>query len=52
MAETAHSARFKTLRDRYKRNGCTKEQLKRFVELGALRPDEYEEITGEPYEEE
>jgi uncharacterized XkdX family phage protein len=51
MSETTHSTRFKTLRDRYRRNGCTKDQLRRFVELGALRTDEYEEITGEPYEE-
>ena len=36
---------------RYERNGCTKEQLKRLVELGALTPDEYKEITGEAYEE-
>lgn len=46
-----HSSRFYTLKARYERGGCTKAQLKRFVELGALRADEYEEITGEPYDE-
>lgn len=34
---------------RYNKGGCTKEQLKRLVELGALTPDEYREITGEEY---
>lgn len=32
---------------RYKRNGCTKEQLKRLLELGALTEEEYREITEE-----
>lgn len=36
---------------RYDRGGCTKEQLQRLVELGALTTEEYELITGEPYEE-
>lgn len=36
--------------DRYKKHGCTIEQLKRLTELGALTPDEYKEITGEDYE--
>ncbi len=46
---TEHSERFDTLKRRYDRGGCTKSQLHRFVELGALRADEYEEITGEKY---
>lgn len=33
--------------NRYNKNGCTKEQLKRLVELGALTIQEYEEITNE-----
>ena len=37
---------------RYEKNGCTKEQLKRLVELGALTAEEYAEITGEAYTEE
>lgn len=37
---------------RYNKGGCTKEQLKRLVELQALTPDEYKEITGEEYTEE
>ena len=34
---------------RYENNGCTKEQLKRLVELGALTAEEYADITGEVY---
>ena len=37
--------------ERYKRGGCTKEQLIKLVELGILTADEYEQITGELYEE-
>ena len=32
---------------RYEKNGCTKVQLKRLVELGALTAAEYAEITGD-----
>ena len=32
---------------RYNKGGCTIEQLKKLVELGALTAEEYEEITGE-----
>lgn len=35
---------------RYKRGGCTKEQLQELVDLGVLTAEEYEEITGEAYE--
>ena len=34
---------------RYNKGGCTKEQLKKLVELGALTEKEYKEITGEAY---
>lgn len=50
MAKTTHSSRFATLKARYERGGCTKEQLQRFVQLSALTAEEYEEITGEKYE--
>lgn len=53
MAKTktvAHSPRFEKLKERYEKGYCTKEQLKRYVQLGALTPEEYEEITGEVYE--
>lgn len=49
MAKTQHSPRFEILKARYERNGCTKAQLRRFVELGALTEEEYKEITGEDY---
>lgn len=35
---------------RYERNGCTKEQLKRLVELRALTVAEYAGIIGKAYE--
>ena len=35
---------------RYKRGGCTEEQLQELVDLGVLTAEEYEEITGEAYE--
>lgn len=45
-----HSRDFEKYRARYARGGCTKEQLRRLVELGALTAEEYAEITGEAYE--
>lgn len=45
-----HSKLFEKYRDRYNRGGCTKSQLKRLVILFAITSEEYEEITGEPYE--
>lgn len=47
---TEHSKRFHDLKDRYERNGCTKEQLRRFTGYGVLTAEEYKEITGEDYE--
>lgn len=45
-----HSKYFEKYKKRYERGGCTKEQLHRLTELGTLTPEEYEEITGEPFE--
>ena len=45
-----HSKMFEKLRERYEKNYVTKEQLARYVQLHAITPEEYEEITGEPYE--
>lgn len=51
MAKTTkHSALFEKYAKRYARGGCTKEQLARLVELGALTAAEYKEITGDDYE--
>lgn len=47
---TEHSKRFETLKARYERGGCTKEQLAAFVKYGVLTPAEYKEITGKDYE--
>lgn len=40
---------FESLKERYEKNWCRKDQLERFVQLGAIKPEQYEEITGEPY---
>lgn len=48
--ETQHSPMFEKYKKRYAKGGCTKAQLRRLVELGALTAEEYEEITGEVYE--
>ena len=44
-----HSKLFEKYQERYNRGGCTKEQLRRLVQLGALTEAEYEEITGEAF---
>ncbi len=41
---------FEKWNDRYKKHWCTKEQLKRLVQLGVLTEEEYKEITGEEYD--
>ncbi len=41
---------FEKWNDRYKKNWCTKDQLKRLVQLGVLSAEEYKLITGEDYE--
>lgn len=46
-----HSKYFKKYRDRYNRCGCTKYQLYRLTQLEVLTPDEFEEITGIPFDE-
>lgn len=40
---------FEKWNDRYQKNWCTKEQLKRLVTLTVLTEEEYGEITGEDY---
>ena len=40
---------FDSLKMRYEKNWCRKDQLQRFVELGAITPEQYEEITNEAY---
>lgn len=49
MAKTTHSARFKTLQERYNRGGCTKEQLRQFTGYNVITEAEYKEITGEDF---
>ncbi len=48
-ATVAHSPAFEKYRKRYNRGGCTKEQLQELVNLHILTPEEYEEITGDPF---
>lgn len=45
-----HSPKYEKLKERYEKGYCTKTQLRRYVELGAITEEEYEEITGESYE--
>lgn len=49
--KSARSKNFEKYEKRYKRGGCTKEQLEQLVALGILTADEFKEITGNPYEE-
>lgn len=41
---------FEKWNDRYKKHWCTKDQLRRLVQLGVLTEEEYKEITGEEYD--
>ncbi len=45
-----HSKKFAKIKERYDKGYVTKEQLHRYVELGAITPEEYKEICGEDYE--
>lgn len=42
---------FEKWKDRYERHWCTKEQLRRLVNLNVLTEQEYLEITGEKFRE-
>lgn len=44
-----HSKNFQKYYDRYRRGGCTKEQLHKLAELGVIYEWEYKEITGEDF---
>jgi len=41
---------FESLKERYEKNWCRKDQLRRFVQLGALTEEAYKEITGELFQ--
>lgn len=45
-----HSTKFYTIKKRYHKGYITIDQLRRYVELGAITPEEFEEISGQPYE--
>ena len=40
---------FERLKEWYPKGYVRKDQLVRYVQLGALTVEQYEEITGEPY---
>ena len=40
---------FESLKERYEKNWCRKDQLVRYVQLGAITAEEYKQITGEEY---
>ena len=41
---------YETLKKRYEKNWCRKDQLAMYVQLNVITPEEYEKICGEPYE--
>lgn len=43
-----HSKMYEKIKTRYDKGYVTKAQLARYVELGAITSEEYEEIAGEP----
>ncbi|MFB7302631.1 XkdX family protein [Heyndrickxia sporothermodurans] len=40
---------FESLKERYEKNWCRKDQLQRYVQLGAITEEQYAEIAGEEY---
>lgn len=42
---------FEKWNDRYSKHWCTREQLKKLVDLSVLTTEDYSNITGEEYEE-
>lgn len=50
-----HSPKYEELKERYEKNYIDKETLRGWVEVNekkpgrGITPEEYEEITGEPY---
>lgn len=45
--EVKNSKMYEKLKARYEKGYCTKQQLARYVDLGVISADEYEEIVGE-----
>ncbi len=45
-----HSRKYEQIKKRYDKGYITEEQLHRYVELEAITPEEFEEISGQPYE--
>jgi len=45
-----HSRKYEQIKKRYNKGYITDEQLRRYVELEAITPEEFEEISGQPYE--
>lgn len=45
-----HSRKYEQIKKRYDKGYITDEQLHRYVELEAITPEEFEEISGQPYE--
>ncbi|MFJ7731169.1 XkdX family protein [Lysinibacillus sp. NPDC097231] len=38
-----------SLKERYEKNWCRKDQLQKYVQLKAITPKQYKEITNEEY---
>ena len=45
-----HSPKFEYWKNKYDMNKVRKDSLKRLVPLEVITAEEYQEITGEPYE--
>ena len=45
-----HSRKYEQIKSRYERDYVSDEQLRRYVVLGAITPEEYKEICGKDYE--
>lgn len=51
MANTTHSRYYNTVKRYFGKHWYTVEDVAKFVRSGDISAEEFEEITGEPYEE-
>lgn len=40
---------FESLKERYEKNWCRKDQLQKYVQLRAITPEQFKEITNEEF---
>ena len=51
MAKKSHSPKFEYYKEKYEKGHATEEQHRRLVRVNVLTPEEFEEITGDKYDE-